>query len=137
MKRYLAATISRGRWSVQAIRERIVYPKRCLFCITGLAIALLGNNGAAAAEDADAGSIVCAKREMMIMMLVEAHGAFPNAASDILSAESMALMLARSACENGHVRDSIVFYDRLDREAYDVIDTERTAAPERLGRRNA
>ena len=137
MKPYLAAAISQGPRSVESMRKRIVYPKRCLSCLAGLAIAFLGNIGAAVAEDADAGSIVCAKREMMIMMLVEAHGAFPNAASDILSAESMALMLARSACENGHVRDSIVFYDRLDREAYDVIDTERTAAPERLGRRNA
>ena len=113
MKRYLAAAISKGPRSVEAMCKRIAYPKRCLSCLAGLAIALLGNNRAAVAEDAGASSIVCAKREVLLMILVEAHGAFPNAASDKLAAESAALMLARSACENGHAREAVVFYDRL------------------------
>ena len=113
MKRYLAAAISKGPRSVEAMRKRIAYPKRCLSCLAGLALALLGNNRSAVAEDAGASSIVCAEREVLLMILVEAHGAFPNAASETLAVEGSALMLARSACENGHVRDAIVFYDRL------------------------
>jgi hypothetical protein len=95
------------------MRKRIVYPKRCLSCLAGLAIAFLGNIGAAVAEDADAGSIVCAKREMLIMMLVEAHGASPNLASEILATERLALFEARTACDNRRSGDATVVYDRL------------------------
>ena len=113
MKRYLAAGIARVHWSVQAMRERIASPICCVSCLAGLAIALLASDRAAVAEDADASSIVCAKREVLLMILVEAHGALPNAASDKIAAEGVALMLARTACDNGNARDAIVFYDRL------------------------
>jgi hypothetical protein len=57
--------------------------------------------------------MVCAQREVLLMVLVEAHGAFPNAASDKLAAESVGLIQARIACDNGKAREAVVFYDRL------------------------
>ena len=113
MKRYLAAGIARVHWSVQAMRERIASPICCVSCLAGLAIALLASDRAAVAEDADASSIVCAKREVLLMILVEAHGASPNVASEILAAERLALFEVRTACDNGRSGDAMVVYDRL------------------------
>ena len=47
------------------------------------------------------------------MMLVEAHGASPNVASEILAAERLALFEVRTACDNGRSGDAMVVYDRL------------------------
>jgi hypothetical protein len=65
------------------------------------------------APNASASSMVCAEREVLLMVLVEAHGAFPNAAFDKLAAEGLGLMQARITCEYGEAREAIVFYDRL------------------------
>lgn len=112
MKRHLTA-ISRGHWPVQAMRKRLANPTRCVLCVAGLTIALLGHNSAIAGEHSGVSSIICAKREILLTILVEAHGEFPNAASHKLAAESVALMQARTACDNGHARDTVEFYDRL------------------------
>jgi hypothetical protein len=95
------------------MRKTITYRQRCASCLAGLAMACFVPNGALATEDAGAGSVLCARREALLMILVEAHGAFPNAASDKLAAESAALMQARTACDTGQALDAIVFYDRL------------------------
>jgi hypothetical protein len=50
---------------------------------------------------------------MLIMMLVEALGASPNGASEILTAERLALFEARTACDNGRSGGAMVVYDRL------------------------
>jgi hypothetical protein len=84
-----------------------------MLCLGGLAVPLLGNNSAISAEEAGASSIVCAEREVLLMVLVEAHGASPNAASDKLAAEGVVLTQARTACANGHASDATVLYDRL------------------------
>ena len=86
---------------------------RSALCVAGLGLALLGHNAASAAEHAGAGSIVCAEREVLLMVLVEAHGAAPNVATDKLAAESMGLIQARTACNNGRAPEAIAFYDRL------------------------
>ena len=65
------------------------------------------------APNARASSMVCAEREVLLMVLVEAHGAAPNAAIDMLAAESMGLLQARTACNNGRAPEAIAFYDRL------------------------
>jgi hypothetical protein len=93
------------------MRKRLVM--HCILCLACLAIALLDNNRAIAAQHSGVTSIICVEREVLLMTLVEAHGAFPNAASRKLAAESAALMRARTACDHGHSRDALVFYDRL------------------------
>jgi hypothetical protein len=86
---------------------------RWLPCLVGLTLAGMSHNGAIAGEDADASWSVCAEREVLLMVLVEAHGAFPNTASDILAVENVALMQARDDCDDGNVRDAIAVYDRV------------------------
>ena len=86
---------------------------RCISCLAALTATVLGNNGAISGEEAGASSIVCAEREVLLMVLVEAHGPPPNAASDKLAAEGVALMRARTACDNGHTSDATALYDRL------------------------
>jgi hypothetical protein len=110
---FLCNNIVRTLVSVQAVRKRIAYPMRSALCVAGLGLALLGHNAANAAEHAGAGSIVCAEREVLLMVLVEAHGAAPNAAIDKLAAESLGLIQARTACSNGKAPEAIAFYDRL------------------------
>ena len=110
---FLRNNILRTPVSVQAVRKRITYPMRSALCAAGLGLALLGHNAASAAEHAGASSIVCAEREVLLMVLVEAHGAAPNAAIDKLAAESLGLIQARTACSNGKAPEAIAFYDRL------------------------
>ena len=110
---FLCNNIVRTLVSVQAVRKRIAYPMRSALCAAGLGLALLGHNAASAAEHAGASSMVCAEREVLLMVLVEAHGAAPNAATDKLAAESLGLIQARTACSNGRAPEAIVFYDRL------------------------
>jgi hypothetical protein len=98
---------------VQVLRKKVPHPTRSALCVAGVTLALLGNNGASAAEDAGASSMVCPQRELLLMILLEAHGAAPNAASDKLAAESLGLMHARIACDSGKAREAIIFYDRL------------------------
>jgi hypothetical protein len=100
-------------WLVQTMRERIVHRACWISCLIGLALALMSHDGAVAGEDADASWSACAEREVLLMVLVEAHGAFPNTASDILAAENVALMQARDDCDSGNIRDAIVVYDRV------------------------
>ena len=73
----------------------------------------MSHGGAIAGEDVGLNSSVCSEREVLVMVLVEAHGAFPNTASDILSAENAALIQARDDCDSGNVRDAIMVYDRV------------------------
>jgi len=75
--------------------------------LLGITIALADNNGAIAAKDVGTSTIVCAESEVLVMVLAEAHGAFPSAA------DSATLIEARAACANGHVRDAMRLYDRL------------------------
>jgi hypothetical protein len=80
--------------------------------VAAFCAALLANI-TASAEEPNSDAIACAKREALLMMLVEAHGAAPNFATDKLAAENLSILQARSACDNGHVSDAVVFYDRL------------------------
>jgi len=73
--------------------------------LLGITTALLGNSGTIAAKDV--GTSVCAEREVLVMVLVEAHGAFPSVA------DSATLIEARTACANGHVRHATRLYERL------------------------
>ena len=75
--------------------------------LLGITIALPGNDGTVAAKDVSTNTIVCAEREVLVMVLVEAHGAFPSVA------DSATLIEARTACANGHVRHATRLYERL------------------------
>jgi hypothetical protein len=99
--------------SVRAMGRTSANRARWLACLVGLTLAWMSHNAAIAGEDADASPIVCAEREVVLMVLVEAHGAFPNTASDILAIENVALMQARDDCDGGNIRDAIVVYDRV------------------------
>jgi hypothetical protein len=93
---------------------RIPNPFRCTAYVAGITVAFLCSSVTAiSAEQANTGSNVCAEREALLMILVEAHGAAPNFASDKLAAESVALAQTRSACDNGHAKDAAALYDRL------------------------
>jgi hypothetical protein len=65
--------------------------------------------------------MVCPQRELLMMILLEAHGAAPNAASDKLAGESLGLMRARIVCDSGKARDAIIFYDRPIAELTTVL----------------
>ena len=95
------------------MRKRITNSMRRMSCLACLTVAVLANNDAISGEDAGARAIVCAEREVLLMVLVEAHGALPNAASDKMAAEGMMLMQARTACDRGQVGDATMLYDRL------------------------
>src|SRR5215470_17113358 len=86
---------------------------RWLSCLIGLTLAGMSHSDAIAGENTDASWSVCAEREVLLMVLVEAHGAFPNTASDILAVENVALMQARDDCDGGNVREAIAVYDRV------------------------
>ena len=94
-------------------------------CIAGLVVTLAGVTAAISAEDMSASSIVCAERQSLLMVLVEAHGAGPNAASDKLAAEGVALRQAQTACDNGHGNDAAAFYDRLIAELTTSLAQQR------------
>jgi hypothetical protein len=78
-----------------------------------MTVVLLASGAAFASDEASSSSIACAEREALLMTLVEAHGSAPNAASSKLGAESVSLVQARTACDNGHGPDAMALYDRL------------------------
>ena len=122
---FLRNNILRTPVSVQAVRKRITYPMRSALCAAGLGLALLGHNAASAAEHAGASSMVCAEREVLLMVLVEAHGAAPNAATDKLAAESLGLIQARTACSNGRAPRGDSFLRSANRGSYGRAAAQR------------
>jgi len=82
-------------------------------CVAGLAVMLATVNAAISAAGTGSSSAACAAREVLLMALVEAHGAAPNIASEKLAAEGAAIMQARAACDDGRVNDAVALYDRF------------------------
>ena len=91
----------------------VINPVRRISWVAGLGIALLAGNAAISGEQPSSSSMACAERETLLMMLIEAHGAVPNPASDRLAMESVSLHRMRTACDNGGADDAVALYDRL------------------------
>ena len=89
----------------------VINPVRRISWVAGLGIAVLAGNAAISGEQPS--SMACAERETLLMMLIEAHGAAPNPASDRLAMESVSLHRMRTACDNGGAADAVALYDRL------------------------
>jgi len=53
---------------------------------------------------------ICAEREILLETLVEAHS---NAGAAKLAQESIPIMQARAACNDGRIDEAVVVYDRL------------------------
>ncbi len=90
--------------------------------ITALVLALLTAIPTAnGVEQSASSSAVCAERELLLAVLVEAHGAVPNAASAKLTQASVAILQARAACDDGRISDAVALYDRLIAELESVV----------------
>src|SRR5262245_33684702 len=77
---------------------------------TFLAFLLLTIEPAMSAGQRAAGADICAEREILLETLVEAHS---NAGAAKLAQESIPIMQARAACNNGRIDEAVVVYDRL------------------------
>ena len=61
---------------------------------------------------------ICAEREILLETLVEAHS---NAGAAKLAQESIPIMQARAACNNGRVDEAVVVYDHLIAEFQSLV----------------
>jgi len=89
---------------------RITKPKRWKASAAFLAFLLLTMEPAMSAGGRAAGADICAEREILLETLVEARG---NAGAAKLAQQSIPIMQARAACNDGHVDEAVVVYDRL------------------------
>jgi len=101
-----AQTFRLRRWSAAAV---------CL------AVTLSTVTPANSAEPRAGDAASCAEREVLLQVLVEAHGVVPNPASAMLAEASFTITQARAACENGSISDALKFYDRLIAELASVV----------------
>lgn len=109
---------------------------RWIPCVAGLAAVLATSTGAFA-QQTTSSSIACAEREVLLMTLVEAHGAAVNVATNTLADEAALLAQARSACDNGHASDALPLYDHLIAELTASISHLENAQRGSLGGHSA
>jgi hypothetical protein len=79
----------------------------------GTAIALMSLGVATSAAQPSRTVAMCAEREALLELLIEAHGAAPNRSSVILDNNAVALIHARAACDEGRSTEAIATYDHL------------------------
>jgi len=97
---------------------RITKPKRWKASVAFLAFLLLTMEPAMSAGGRAAGADICAEREILLETLVEAHG---NAGAAKLAQQSIPIVHARAACNDGHVDEAVVVYDRLTAEFQSMV----------------
>src|SRR5262245_6818389 len=97
---------------------RITKPMRWKASAAFLAFLLLTMEPAMAAGRRPAGADICTEREILLETLVEAHG---NAGAAKLAQQSIPILQARAACNDGSVDDAVVVYDRLIAEFQSTV----------------
>jgi len=97
---------------------RITKPMRWKASAAFLAFLLLTIEPEMSAGQRAAGGDICAEREILLETLVEAHG---NAGAAKLAQESIPIMQARAACNDGRVDEAAVIYDRLIAEFQSTV----------------
>jgi hypothetical protein len=68
---------------------------------------------ATAAEPKESFSLACARRDLQVVMLIEAHGQAHTAAPQKLADAFLTVMRARVACQEGRVGEAIALYDGI------------------------
>jgi hypothetical protein len=76
----------------------------------GLVVATMTLGVAMCAAQTSTNITICAERENLLEMLIEAYGTAPNAT---LENNGASLMQARAACDDGHITAAVAVYDRL------------------------
>src|SRR5262245_18310973 len=97
---------------------RITKPMRWKASAAFLARLLLTFEPEMSAAQRAAGGDICAERAILLETLVEAHG---NAGAAKLAQESIPIMQARAACNDGRVDEAAVIYDRLIAEFQSTV----------------
>ena len=91
---------------------RIGYPirrKAFAACLTFM----LPTMAAASCDEGVASTVICAERETLLEVLVEANSDGPHAASALSAELSVSVVEARAACRDGRVDDAVALYDRV------------------------
>jgi hypothetical protein len=93
----------------------------------GLAVATIMLGAAVSAAQDSPNARLCADHEVTLAMLVEAHGATPNASSAILflAENANALIQARAACDFERTNEAVAIYDRLISEMTTSLQAQK------------
>ena len=91
----------------------------------GLAVATITLGAAVSAAQDSPNARLCADHEVTLAMLVEAHGATPNASSAMLAENANALIQARAACDSGRTNEAVAIYDRLISEMTTSLQAQK------------
>jgi hypothetical protein len=97
----------------EIVLTHIANSMRGTACVACLAVTLAIISASISVAETGTGSAACAAREVLLLALVEAHGAAPNVASEKLVAEGATIEQARAACDDGRVNDAVALYDRF------------------------
>jgi hypothetical protein len=85
-----------------------------------MALILVGTGVSTATGDANR-ELACGNREILIAMMLEADGAPPNSASQILDEEAFEFSRARAGCQTEDHTGALAIYDRIASRLYDSV----------------